>query len=156
MVSEANKTASLLQQSGLMELIMNILSILAIAACVTLSAPCAMAQDAEQEMTAHVHKQDLQTIDYPAGHQTLMIRTSIDVHGTMPPHTHPGVEAGYVLQGSGTLKVAGRPDQALMSGASFIVPPETVHSLVNTGDTEIVVLTSYVVKQGKPLVTLVK
>ncbi len=123
---------------------------------VTLIARCAMAQDAAQEMKTHVHKQDLQTIDYPAGHRTLMIRTSIDAHATMPPHTHPGVQAGYVLQGSATLKVAGRPDQAVKTGASFIVPPETVHSLVNTGDTEIVVLTSYVVVKGKPLVTLVK
>ena len=123
---------------------------------VTMTAPCAMAQDAAQVMKADVHKQDLHAIDYPAGHQTLMVRTSIDAHGTMPPHTHPGVEAGYVLQGSGTLKVAGRPDQALTTGASFIVPPETVHSLVNTGDTEIVVLTSYVVVKGKPLVTLAK
>ena len=122
----------------------------------TLVAPSAMAQSAEQEMKAHVHKQDLQAIDYPAGHQTLMDRTSIDVHGTMPPHTHPGIESGYVLQGSGTLKVAGRPDQALAAGANFIVPPDTVHSLVNTGDTEIVVLTSYVVVKGEPLVTLVE
>ena len=135
---------------------MKLLFTVAVVAGVTLSASCAVAQDPAQEMKADVHKQDLQAIDYPAGHQTSMIRTSIDVHGTMPPHTHPGIEAGYVLQGSGILKVAGRPDQALAAGASFIVPPETVHSLVNTGDTEVVVSTIYVVVKGKPLVDLVK
>lgn len=134
---------------------MKFLSAVAVIAGVTLNAPCAVGQDMAQAM-AHVHKQDLHTIDYPAKHQTLMIHTSIDVHGTMPSHTHPGVEAGYVLQGSGTLKVAGQPDQAVTNGGSFIVPPETVHSLMNTGDTELIVLTTYVVVKGKPLVTLAK
>ncbi len=130
---------------------MNFRPIFAIAASVALGAAFAVAQT-----VPHVHKQDLDATDYPAGHRTLMIRTSIDAHATMPPHTHPGIEAGYVLQGSGTLEVAGRPAQAVTNGGSFIVPPETVHSLMNTGDTELIVLTTYVVVEGKPLVVLCK
>ena len=110
----------------------------------------ALAQD-----IPHVHKQDLHAIDYPAGHQTLMIRTTIDPHATMPPHTHPGVEAGYVLQGTAVIKMDGRPDETVKAGEGFIIPPDAVHSVVNTGGTPLVILTDYVVEAGKPVVDLV-
>ncbi len=111
----------------------------------------AVAQD-----MSHIHKQDLHAIDYPAGHRTLMIRTTIDPHAEMPPHTHPGIEAGYVLQGSARLHVTGRPDETLKVGTGFIIPPRVVHSLVNTGGTPLIILTDYVVEAGKPLIEPIK
>ena len=110
---------------------------------------------AAQDMP-HIHKQNLQAVDYPAGHRTLMIRTTIDPRATMPPHTHPGIEAGYVLQGSALLHIAGRPDQKVSAGTGFIIPPRAVHSLVNTGPAPLIVLTNYVVETGKPVVDPVK
>jgi quercetin dioxygenase-like cupin family protein len=37
-------------------------------------------------------------------------------------HTHPGDEAGYVLQGFLILKVRGQPDRRLYAGNSFFIP----------------------------------
>jgi quercetin dioxygenase-like cupin family protein len=114
----------------------------------------AVALPALAQEVPHVHKQDLHAIDYPSGHQTLMVRTTIDPHATMPPHTHPGIEAGYVLQGTAVLKVDGHPDETVKAGGGFIVPPHALHSVVNTGGTPLVVLTNYVVEAGKPLIDL--
>ena len=121
-----------------------------------LLAVAAVALPALAQEVSHVHKQDLHAIDYPAGHQTLMVRTTIDPHAVMPPHTHPGVEAGYVLQGTAVVRVAGRPDETVKAGEGFIIPPHALHSVVNTGGTPLVVLTDYVVETGKPLVDLAK
>ncbi len=116
-----------------------------------MSAARAVAQD-----IPHIHKQNLQAIDYPAGHRTLMIRTTIDPHSLMPPHTHPGIEAGYVLEGSALVRLVGRADQTVNAGHGFIIPPHMIHSVLNTGGAPLVVLTNYVVEAGKPVIDLVK
>ena len=51
-----------------------------------------------------------------------------------PPHTHDGVEAFYVLEGHGTLTVAGEA-YALGPNEAFILDPTKPHGLTNTGDT---------------------
>ena len=49
-----------------------------------------------------------------------------------PPHTHPGVEAFYVLEGSGTVELEGQ-SVPLSANQVVIVDPARLHGLVNTG-----------------------
>jgi mannose-6-phosphate isomerase-like protein (cupin superfamily) len=50
-----------------------------------------------------------------------------------PPHTHAGVEAFYILEGSGTLEIEGRPAVSFTANQAVIVEPGQLHGLVNTG-----------------------
>ena len=49
-----------------------------------------------------------------------------------PPHTHAGVEAFYILEGSGTAEVEDTIVQ-LNTNQVVIIDPGKLHGLVNTG-----------------------
>jgi mannose-6-phosphate isomerase-like protein (cupin superfamily) len=49
-----------------------------------------------------------------------------------PPHTHTGVEAFYVLEGSGALEVEGEII-AVSANQAVAVDPTRLHGLSNTG-----------------------
>lgn len=100
-----------------------------------------------------VHRVPIQEQAYPAGHQSLTVKTTVDKGGMVLPHTHPGVEMSYLLEGQGTLKIAGQPDRVVSAGDSFSIPAVAVHSLTNTGPGAITMVTTYVVEKDKPLAT---
>jgi len=100
-----------------------------------------------------VHRVPIQEQPYPVGHQSLTVKTTVDQGGTVLPHTHPGVEMSYLLEGHGTLKIAGQPDRVISAGDSFSIPAVAVHSLINTGPGAITMVTTYVVEKDKPLAT---
>jgi quercetin dioxygenase-like cupin family protein len=100
-----------------------------------------------------VHRVPQQEQAYPAGYHSLTVKTTVDHGGTVLPHTHPGIEMSYLLEGEGTLKIAGQPDRMMKAGDSFAIPAAAVHSLVNTGPGAIVMVTTYVLEKDKPLAT---
>jgi len=100
-----------------------------------------------------VHRAPLEEQAYPAGHHSVTVKTTVDHGGTVLPHTHPGIENTYVLEGQGTLKIAGQPDRNIKAGDSFAIPAVAVHSLVNTGPGAILMITTYVLEKDKPLAT---
>jgi quercetin dioxygenase-like cupin family protein len=65
-------------------------------------------------------------------------------------HRHPGIEIGYVLEGSVTLEHEGQPAKVLKAGDSFKNEPG-VHNAKNTGTTPVRILAIYLVQKGKPL-----
>jgi quercetin dioxygenase-like cupin family protein len=65
-------------------------------------------------------------------------------------HRHPGIEIGYVLEGSVTLEHDGQPARALEAGDSFKNDPG-VHNAKNTGTAPVRILAIYLVEKGKPL-----
>ena len=65
-------------------------------------------------------------------------------------HRHPGIEIGYVLDGSVTLEHDGEPTRTLKAGDSFKNEPG-VHNAKNTGKTPVKILAVYLVEKGKPL-----
>ena len=81
------------------------------------------------------------------------MKTMVDQGGTVLPHTHPGVEMSYILEGQGVLKVQGQADRTLAAGDSFSIPAVVVHSLTNTGQGTLTLLTTYVLEKDKPLAT---
>jgi quercetin dioxygenase-like cupin family protein len=75
---------------------------------------------------------------------------------TVGSHTHPGEEAGYLLEGTLVFEQAGKPTVTLKAGEAFFVPAGTVHNATNKGSARTRVLATYIVEKGKPLATAVK
>src|SRR5262249_26244778 len=66
-------------------------------------------------------------------------------------HTHPGMEAAYILEGSFELPIHGQPTRMVKAGDAFHIPPETPHAGGKPSDVKVRVLSTYVVEKGKPL-----
>jgi quercetin dioxygenase-like cupin family protein len=75
---------------------------------------------------------------------------------TVGPHTHPGEEAGYLLEGTLVFEQTGKPTVTLKAGETFFVPAGTVHNATNKGTGRTRVLATYIVEKGKPLATATK
>jgi quercetin dioxygenase-like cupin family protein len=75
---------------------------------------------------------------------------------TVGPHTHPGEEAGYLLEGTLVFESAGKPTVTLKAGETFFVPAGTVHNATNKGSARARVLATYIVEKGKPIATAAK
>ncbi len=63
-----------------------------------------------------------------------------------PPHTHAGVEAFYILSGSGTLETEDGTQVQVGPNQAVAVDPARLHGLVNSGDTPL----KYIVVIAKP------
>ena len=74
---------------------------------------------------------------------------------TVGRHTHPGEEAGYILEGTIVLEQEGKPAVTLGAGKTFLIPAGTVHNATNKGSAVARVLATYIVEKGKPLATAV-
>ena len=110
----------------------------------------ALAQDA-------VVRAPLQKSDFPgAEHATHLMTVTVAPGGLVAPHTHPGIEMGYVVEGEATLSVAGQPDRQIKSGDSYLIPAGAVHSAKNTGATPVRVVATFVVEKAKPLASPAK
>ena len=75
---------------------------------------------------------------------------------TAGSHTHPGEEAGYVLEGTLIFEIAGKPPVTLKAGDVLFIPAGAIHSAKNVGSGHGAELATYVVEKGKPLITIVK
>src|SRR5262245_7865637 len=62
-----------------------------------------------------------------AGREAVMARGEFVPGATTGRHTHPGEEIGYVLQGTLTLEVDGKPARTVKTGEFFMVPAGTIH-----------------------------
>jgi quercetin dioxygenase-like cupin family protein len=90
----------------------------------------------------------LQRMDGPVeGYEVVMVEIEIPAGTLVPPHTHPGVESTFVIEGSGELTMEGHPPRPLVAGDAFQAPPDTVHS-VKIGD-KARVWSALVVRKGE-------
>ncbi|THD54646.1 cupin domain-containing protein [Phenylobacterium sp.] len=110
------------------------------------SAPAAISQPNT------VHKTTLQDQPFPPPvYHSVTVRTVVDAGGEVLPHTHPGAEMGYVLEGRAELRVTGQPQRTLAAGDSFSIPARTVHSVKNAGSGALTMLSTYVVDKRQPI-----
>jgi quercetin dioxygenase-like cupin family protein len=82
-------------------------------------------------------------------------RFEIAPNAVAPRHTHPGIETGYVMQGSLILQIEGRPPLALKAGQSYQVPNQAVHG-GKAGPEGAKAVAVWIVEKGKPLATPAK
>ena len=71
-------------------------------------------------------------------------------------HTHPGEEAGYVLEGQVEVSIEGKPPIVLKAGEAFFVPAGLIHEGKNIGPGVARILGTYIVDKDKPLSTPAK
>ncbi|HWA61750.1 MAG TPA: cupin domain-containing protein [Caulobacteraceae bacterium] len=99
-----------------------------------------------------VDKVQLQEQPFPGpSDHTVLFHTRIARGAGIPPHTHPGIEMTYVLQGRALVKIAGRPDLRVAAGDSFSIADGVVHSVRNVGSATLTLVSTYVVDKDKPL-----
>ena len=111
--------------------------------------------DAQQPPPAFM-RTILQTHDLSAqGRAAMVARVDFQPGAEIGRHTHPGEELGYVLEGTLTLEVEGKPPVTLKAGDSYFIEAGRVHGGRN-GATPGKVLATYIVEKGKPLATAVR
>jgi quercetin dioxygenase-like cupin family protein len=107
--------------------------------------------DAQNAATAGLKRTLLNQMDGPVdGYVTVSARVEIDPGAEVARHTHPGIESGYLVEGSLTLAIDGQGTRVLAAGDSFQVATRVPHGGKN-GDSKAVLVSTYVVEKGKPL-----
>ncbi|MFE7414839.1 cupin domain-containing protein [Streptomyces laurentii] len=94
--------------------------------------------------------------DHPspaAGWKAVQARVEIPAHKESGRHSHPGVEIGYVVSGEVLMVYDDRAPLRLRAGDPFFTPNGVVHNARNVGTGEVMIVSSYVVDETKPLVT---
>lgn len=94
-----------------------------------------------------------QTLTGAPAFEGVLVKAELAVGGAAPRHTHPGEEFVYVIEGTATFALAGRPVLSIKAGDSFVIPPDTPHVATNTGTVPLKLLSTYVIPKGKPLAT---
>jgi quercetin dioxygenase-like cupin family protein len=124
----------------------------AICAATGLVATAASAQTAPPAATPGITRKILSQTDGPTpGYVTIIAEATVDAGNVVARHTHPGVESGYVLEGSIEVPIDGQPTRTLKPGDAFQVPPATPHAGGKASEMKVRLLSTYVVEKGKPL-----
>ena len=97
----------------------------------------------------------LQQVDFPDGCTINASIIEVQAGTYASPHTHPGIEIGYVLGGGFNLSVEGRPDQYLKVGSSYSIPAGAVHYAKVPGET-LKAFCVFIIEKNKPVATVVR
>src|ERR671911_148043 len=87
------------------------------------------------------------------GREAIQVRVDFAPGVSFPPHSHPGEEIAYVIEGELEYQLEGGPPVTLKAGEVLFIPAGTVHSAKNVGSVNAAELATYIVEKGKPLVT---
>ena len=102
-----------------------------------------------------VRRTDLLRHDLSAsGREVVQVRVDFAPGVGFPPHSHPGEEIAYVIEGLLEYQLEGKPPVTLKAGEVLFIPAGTIHSAKNVGSGNAAELATYIVEKGKPLVTL--
>ena len=117
----------------------------------------AIACSVAQAQTSGVTRTDLQRHDLSApGREVIQVVVGFGPGASASPHTHPGEEVIYVLEGQLQYQIEGEPPVTLKAGDVLFIPAGAVHSARNVGPGNGAELATYIVEKGKPLVTSAK
>ena len=89
-----------------------------------------------------------------AGREVVQVRVELAPGVAFPPHSHPGEEIAYVIEGELEYRLEGRPPVTLGAGEALFIPAGAVHAARNVGSVSAAELATYIVEKGKPLVSL--
>jgi quercetin dioxygenase-like cupin family protein len=96
---------------------------------------------------------ELQRGNSASGREIVQAVVDFQPAGASGKHTHPGEEAGYILEGTIRFEISGQAPVNKKAGDYFFVPAGTTHSATAVGTGTAKVLATYVVEKGKPLAT---
>ena len=89
-----------------------------------------------------------------SGSEVIQVRVDFAPGVAFPPHSHPGEEIAYVIEGLLEYRIEGKPPVTLKAGEALFIPAETIHAAKNVGSGNAAELATYIVEKGKPLVML--
>jgi quercetin dioxygenase-like cupin family protein len=89
------------------------------------------------------------------GREIVQVLTQIPAGVASGWHTHPGEEVGYILAGTVEMMVEGQRTRTLNAGDGFLIPPMTPHNAFDVGPEVGQMLSTYIVEETEPLVTLI-
>ena len=89
-----------------------------------------------------------------SGREVVQVRVDLAPGVAFPPHSHPGEEIAYVLEGLLEYRLEGKPPVTLKAGEALFIPAGTIHSAKNVGTGNAAELATYLVEKGRPLVAL--
>ena len=89
-----------------------------------------------------------------SGREVVQVRVDFSPGVAFPPHSHPGEEFAYVIEGLLEYQLEGKPPVTLKAGEVLFIPAGTIHTAKNVGSGNAAELATYIVEKGKPLVTL--
>jgi quercetin dioxygenase-like cupin family protein len=108
-----------------------------------------------QSQQPGVKRTDLQRHDLSvSGREVVQVRVDLAPGVAFPPHSHPGEEIVYVIEGLLEYKVDGKPPVTLRAGEVLFTPAGTIHAAKNVDSGNAAELATYIVEKGKPLVVL--
>jgi quercetin dioxygenase-like cupin family protein len=88
-----------------------------------------------------------------AGREVVQAIAEIPVGAASGRHTHPGEEIAYVLEGTLTVEIDGKPPTTYKTGQGFLIPAGQIHNAKGAGSGTARVLATYVIEKGKPVAT---
>ena len=105
--------------------------------------------------TTGVTRVELQRLPAPdPAFEIVQTRTEIPVGTRSGRHSHPGPEVGYIVAGDIEFRFDDRPTQQVHTGDPFLIPAGVVHDAVNIGTVRTLMLSTYVIPAGQPLVAM--
>jgi quercetin dioxygenase-like cupin family protein len=124
-----------------------------ILAAAALIAGGGLALDAARPQQPGVTRADLLRHDLGVpGREVVQVRVDFAPGVAFPPHSHPGEEIAYVIEGLLEYRFEGKPPVTLKAGEVLFIPAGTIHSAKNVGSGNAAELATYIVEKGKPLV----
>ena len=117
-------------------------------AAVTLLAAASSAQQPAFKRT-ELQRGDLSV----AGREVVTALAEIPGGAQTGKHMHPGEEVAYVVEGTLTVEIDGKPTKTYTAGQAFIVPAGQPHNGKNGGSGMTKVLANYIIEKGKPVAT---
>jgi quercetin dioxygenase-like cupin family protein len=90
------------------------------------------------------------------GREVIQVRVDFAPGVAFPPHSHPGEEIAYVIEGELEYRLEGKPPVTLKAGEVLFIPAGAVHAARNVGSMNAAELATYLVEKDKPLVALAK
>jgi quercetin dioxygenase-like cupin family protein len=88
------------------------------------------------------------------GREVIQVRVDFAPGVGFPPHSHPGEEIAYVIEGLLEYQLEGQPPVTLKAGDVLFIPAGKIHTAKNVGSGNAGELATYIVEKGKPLVVL--
>jgi quercetin dioxygenase-like cupin family protein len=86
----------------------------------------------ERQVAEGVHNMAMLT-----GDRTNLLRFRIEPNGTVPEHSHPHEQIGYIVSGEATFTADGET-RTLEAGDAYLLPGDEPHRLDNRGDEPVI------------------
>ena len=133
------------------------LSVAAVALAIFASADHAADSPAASTSPApSVKRTVLRRVDVPnSPYEVVFVLVEVPANTSVGRHTHPGSVIGYVIEGTYTMMIDGRPSATLQPGESLEVPSGAIHD-ERSGRSPAKLIAVFTVEKGKPLATPAK